>query len=299
MLLAFPVLAVCPLAQSQFNRHFYSDSSIRAGMGWHLWNRITFTDGSIPPHSETLRRMAPDLARRGLSNPVTQDYWWGVCQRLSGAGYTRQETDDFCRSIALEGLREHPWFYVANTAWLSLRMLFEPVLPQMVFFSYDQYLEAIKVFGGQDPHRRLMTQELLAYGDACTLSRVRNPIAAVYLCFSFIFEQVAAPPVQAACSALYLMGFLRAILAFRREPQRAMPLVMLGIVPLIVITGSCMTEEAVVRYKVPVLPLILLFACATAEDGLERLRRATGSRSGASSHTASCVPPAEPPLGHA
>lgn len=277
--LMIALAGVCPMAQSLTNKVLYGTYQIRSGFGWNLWNRVIDHDDCFPAQSDDGCRLmirTAGVTKDGQFLASYQIPWWEACQAMSLVGYSRQETEDTCLRIALDGMSENKWKYVVNSFSLARESLFCETPLKRLYSSYGEHYEWQRRWhlSSQLPlTNALCEQERWLHSNAFNDLSLRT-----YCIAGSWFGQADRWGIQYVIGLGYLVCLLATIpVALRRRTREAGLLLFVMLIPIWVVFGSGLVETATYRYKLPVVPLMILGLCIAAEkivaEAVHRIRR--------------------------
>ncbi len=291
------LMAACPLGQVVFNGVQFGQYVMRAGSGWNIYNRVIAYDGTIPSESPTLQRVREELSAKGESF-VVYALWWDVARQLSRCGYTPRETQEICKAIALDGVREQPLRYVTQTFRMWIKLLYHPMPILLVPQNYKLCWHHLYLFGkieGASQRNLLLAVDLMQqrkfYGDEW----LGNASLILYAKLGKLFETIERIGFQKVVAVGYViwLGLCTVTLIRRRDAESAL-IMLIASAPALIMFGTCLAERLAWRYRLPAQPLMLLGACAgfgwvaktcivrlrTYIPGVRRRKDVAGSRKG-------------------
>lgn len=144
---------VFPVSQMLFSMHYYQNSKIQSGYGWHMWDRVIFYDKLIPKTSQNLDNL--NKIYHANNKTLSFGYWWDVTKDLSELGYTEVETQKICEDIAHDGIKEYPIKFLINTFKNSYINFLQINSYSRVYKSKEEYFKEIDWFSNEQQHKPL------------------------------------------------------------------------------------------------------------------------------------------------
>jgi hypothetical protein len=271
LLLALPLLPLFPAMQAVFSKANYDNFDIRTGFGWNIWNRVIWNDKLMPTHSEgfsNLTRIYKDHGRE-----VNLGFWWEVARDLSEFGFKERETQEICKRVALDGLREFPLRYLSSVLYDTYRSFNDPVEAREIHDSQRKYISLISAFASDRQHLpvvdQLSGQSLNHFGHTFLLA-FHNKMA-------LSFNRLAATFHNQVIFVLFLIiGSYCVWELIRSRFESCVEAFTFWLVAFSVVLCSNMVEVRWDRYTLPAVIFVLLsFVLATnhylEKNGLRHL----------------------------
>jgi 4-amino-4-deoxy-L-arabinose transferase-like glycosyltransferase len=257
-----------PFIQSVSNKAVFGNYQLRTGIGWNLYHRIIHFDHSIPKNSKTLNALAEKYPE--MKFDVTPYYWWNIAMLLSRAeGLSEKETQEICKEIALDGLKENKSKYITNTFSLAYDLFTKVPKLLHIFIYYGDFYQFLRDFGDQDRQHKPLIAELikqeghLGYGSAGDPGFSLN----FNTFFAKTFYTFGWSWFHFLKSSGYLIYGIFIFIKLKKDLSKAnLVLAFTYLIPLLVIVSSVAASGTEPRYKYPVMPLMFLVFCFTIEE---------------------------------
>jgi len=271
------LLVACPAGMSICNRLTFGSYRLTSGFGWHLWNRVLHCDQSIPRQSAELARLIQEVRVKG-DRGLALGCWWDLCAQLSRHGYTKEQAERVCTTIAMDGLRQNLWKYIANTFVLSWQTLFTDMPVRHVYPTYDVFFLYLDLFGREGQHVPLVTElsrQKETFGRDCLGGFPLREYGA----WARAFDGVQQTGFLKVLGWGYLLWAVVTVVGLVRKRSRDfVPALALVMIVALVIVGSCMLENQDYRYRIPVTPLMIVGCLAVVESACSWLWRRRAAR---------------------
>lgn len=256
-------ILIFPLAQSVFSKAHYGNYSLQSGTGWHLWDRVIQSDKLLPQNSAHLENLKKIYTAH--NKEVNYGFWWDVTRDLSEFGYNEPQTQEICKDVALDGIKENPGPYLLNTFRNSGITFLIPATSGDVYDSLGGYYEKIRNFSLEQQHVPL-TDKLIQQGCFTSApSALQEPLIEVNFAYSQLADSLNLRLHNWLIMILYLLaGIFNIYLVIKNRFKENTIGLVIWFVPFAVVFCSDMLEYTQSRFMLPAVVFVLMSLAVTA-----------------------------------
>lgn len=263
----FSILAF-PLVQSVFSKTHYGNYSLQSGTGWHLWDRVIQSDKLIPENSVHHDNLKNIYAAHNKN--VNYGFWWDVTRDLSDFGYTEIQTQEICKDVALDGIKENTGSYLLNSFRNSGITFLTQARSGDVYDSVSGYYEKIHNFSFEPQHIPL-TEKLLQQN--CFKSSP-SALQELLIDLNFRFSQLSDPfnlllHNWLVLALFILAGIFNAYLFIKSRFRENTIAFLTWFVAFTIIFCSNMLEYAQSRFMLPAVVFVIMSLMVTGDQLLK------------------------------